>query len=58
MKIKLNTAKVYMKNNSVIKVKYEDDEWQDIYDNFLYNKPLLVFNNATIKTENINAIVW
>jgi hypothetical protein len=58
MKTKVHIAKVYMKNCQVIKVIYEDDDWEGIYNDFLYNKPMLNFNDACIKTENVIAIVW
>lgn len=54
----MSKVKVYLKNGVIFDGKYYDDEWEEIYDSWLYKKELLTLANGEFLMSEVIGLSW
>lgn len=53
------TVDLYLKSGNVIRAKYDNDEYFEIYDNWFSGKNMVLnFLNCSVRSEDVSAIEW
>lgn len=53
------TVDLYLKSGNVIRAKYDNDEYFDLYDNWYSGRKMVLnFLNCSVRSEDISAIEW
>ena len=54
-----NTVDLYLKSGNVLRAKYSEDEYFELYDNWYSGKKMVLnFLNCSVRSEDISAIEW
>ena len=56
--LKAKTLYIYLKSGVILKGRYFEDDYEDIYYAWSEGEELLTFNNAEVKISEISAIRW
>lgn len=59
MSEKTGTVDLYMKSGNIIRAKYFEEDYFEIYDNWLSGKKIVLnFINCSVRSEDISAVEW
>lgn len=54
-----NTVDLYLKSGNILRAKYDEDEYFDLYDKWYSGKKMvLTFENCSVRSEDVSAIEW
>jgi len=58
LKRKIRTLKIYLKSGNIFYGKYDENEYDDVYDAWFNKSGMITFNNGEVITGDIEAIEW
>lgn len=59
MSEKTGTVDLYMKSGNIIRAKYFEEDYFEIYDNWFSGKKMILnFINCSVRSEDISAVEW